>query len=59
MLGGRKNAMVELECSECGAVFKAPAGELEKGKVRCPKGHEVLVMGLLGGSEESEDPPRR
>ncbi len=23
--------------------------EAEKGKVRCPKGHEFVVMGMLGG----------
>ncbi len=48
MLGGRGNETVELECPECGAVVKTTAKEAEKGKVRCPKGHEFAVMGMLG-----------
>jgi hypothetical protein len=49
MLGGRKTESVELECPECGAVVKTTAAEAEKGKVRCPRGHEFAVMGMLGG----------
>jgi hypothetical protein len=49
MLGGRKTEAVELECPECGAVVKTTAEEAEKGKVRCPRGHEFAVMGMLGG----------
>jgi hypothetical protein len=49
MLGGRDGTTVELECPECGAVVKTTAKEAQKGKVRCPRGHEFAVMGLLGG----------
>jgi hypothetical protein len=49
MLGGREGDKVELECPECGAKFKATQKEAEKGKVRCPRGHEFAVMGMLGG----------
>ena len=52
MLGGRKTDAVELECPECGAVVKTTAQEAEKGKVRCPRGHEFAVMGMLGGPGE-------
>ena len=45
---GNKDA-VELECPECGAIVKTTAKEAEKGKVRCPRGHEFVVMGMLGG----------
>jgi hypothetical protein len=48
MLGGKGAETVELECPECGAVVKASAKEAEKGKVRCPRGHEFAVMGVLG-----------
>jgi hypothetical protein len=48
MLGGRDKDTVELECPECGAVVKTTAKEAEKGKVRCPRGHEFAVMGMLG-----------
>jgi hypothetical protein len=49
MLGENKNETVELECPVCGAIVKTTAKEAEKGKVRCPRGHEVAVMGMLGG----------
>jgi hypothetical protein len=49
MLGGRNGGTVELECPECGAVVKTTAKEAQKGKVRCPRGHEFAVMGMLGG----------
>ena len=49
MLGGRDKDTVELSCPECGARVKTTAKEAEKGKVRCPNGHEVAVMGVLGG----------
>jgi len=48
MLGGRENETVELECPECGARVKVTVKEAEKGKVRCPRGHEFGVMGILG-----------
>jgi len=50
MLGRRDDESVELECPVCGTEFKATASEAAKGKVRCPKGHELAVMGMLGGS---------
>jgi len=49
MLGGRSYETVELECPECGAKVKTTAKEAEKGKVKCPRGHEFAVMGMLGG----------
>ncbi len=48
MLRGRPSEVVELECPECGALVKITVSEAEKGKVRCPNGHEVVVMGMLG-----------
>jgi hypothetical protein len=44
-----KEEVIELECPECGAHMKTTAREAEKGKVRCPNGHEFAVMGALGG----------
>jgi CxxC motif-containing protein len=49
MLGGREKETVELRCPECGARVETTAKEAEKGKVRCPRGHEFAVMGMLGG----------
>jgi hypothetical protein len=43
-----ENETVELECPECGAKVKTTAKQAEKGKVRCPRGHEFAVMGMLG-----------
>jgi hypothetical protein len=59
MLRKRDDEMVELECPECGALLKTRAKEAEKGKVRCPRGHEFAVMGMLGGSEETHPSERR
>jgi len=54
MLRGRDDKdKVELECPECGSKVVTTAAEAEKGKVRCPKGHEFGVMGMLGGSGPS------
>jgi len=50
MLGGHGDEQVELECPECGARVETTAKEAEKGKVRCPNGHEIVVMGMLGGA---------
>ncbi len=58
MLGGKKES-VELECPECGAVVKTTAEEAEKGKVRCPRGHEFAVMGMLGGGALGGPPRER
>jgi hypothetical protein len=49
MLGGRGKEKVELECPECGAKVVTTAEQAEKGKVKCPNGHEFGVMGILGG----------
>jgi hypothetical protein len=49
MLRNRDEETVELECPQCGARVKTTAKEAEKGKVRCPRGHEFAVMGMLGG----------
>ena len=51
MLGGHEKETVELRCPECGARVETTAKEAEKGKVRCPRGHEFAVMGMLGGLE--------
>jgi DNA-directed RNA polymerase subunit RPC12/RpoP len=62
MLGEDDTDTVELECPECGARVKTTAKEAEKGKVRCPRGHEFVVMGMLGaldGSQGSGAPKRR
>jgi hypothetical protein len=56
---GRKAEAVELECPECGAVVKTTAEEAEKGKVRCPRGHEFAVMGMLGGGSLGGPPRER
>jgi hypothetical protein len=59
MLGGSGDEVVEFECPVCGARVETKAKEAEKGKVRCPRGHEFAVMGMLGapvggdGSKES------
>jgi predicted Zn finger-like uncharacterized protein len=49
MLDRGSNEPVELECPECGTVFKTTERDAAKGKVRCPRGHEFAVMGMLGG----------
>jgi hypothetical protein len=51
MLGGRKGDTLELRCPDCGALVETTAEEAEKGKVRCPRGHEFAVMGVLGNLE--------
>jgi 4-hydroxy-3-methylbut-2-en-1-yl diphosphate synthase IspG/GcpE len=56
MLGGREGDKVELSCPECGARVVTTAKEVEKGKVRCPRGHEFAVMGMLGGPGEPGSP---
>jgi len=50
---------VELECPECGALVKATTKEAQKGKLRCPRGHEFAVMGMLGTFEPEPDLGRR
>jgi len=50
MLGKRRDKEIELECPICGAQVKASPEEAEKGKVRCPRGHEFAVMGMLAES---------
>jgi peptide subunit release factor 1 (eRF1) len=56
MLGRREGDKVELSCPECGARVDTTAKEAEKGKVRCPRGHEFAVMGMLGGPGEPGSP---
>jgi hypothetical protein len=48
MLGRRGEDTVELECPECGLRVKATREQAREGKVRCPRGHEFGVMGILG-----------
>jgi hypothetical protein len=48
MLREGKDEKVELECPECGAKVTTTSKEAERGKVRCPRGHEFAVMGMLG-----------
>ena len=49
MLGKGGKEKVDLECPQCGTKFQVTEAEAQKGKVRCPKGHEFGVMGLMGG----------
>jgi len=51
MLGRRKDEAVDLECPVCGTKFKTTESQAAKGKVRCPRGHEFAVMGILGGPQ--------
>jgi len=52
MLGERDDETIELECPECGTRVQTTAREAEKtGWVRCPRGHEFAVLGVLGPSE--------
>jgi peptide subunit release factor 1 (eRF1) len=46
---GRGDEKVELACPVCGVEFKTTEREAAKGQVRCPRGHEFAVMGMLGG----------
>lgn len=55
MLGKRDDEPVELECPVCGIDFKTTESEAAKGKVRCPRGHEFAVMGMLGEPGESRE----
>jgi predicted Zn finger-like uncharacterized protein len=48
--GDRGGDKVELECPECGARVKVTSKQAQAGKVRCPRGHEFAVMGILGGA---------
>ncbi len=45
---------VELECPECGMRVKVTPEEAEKGEVRCPKGHAIAVMGILGDPDNPQ-----
>ncbi|MGO9837070.1 MAG: hypothetical protein ACLP1X_22980 [Polyangiaceae bacterium] len=58
MLGGPEE-QVELECPECGMRVKTTTTDAEKGKVRCPRGHEFAVMSMLGNSTDEVGPTRR
>jgi hypothetical protein len=48
MIGGRDSETVDLECPVCGARVHTTVKAAEKGKVRCPRGHDFEVMGALG-----------
>jgi predicted Zn finger-like uncharacterized protein len=48
----REDEPIELVCPECSARFKVAAKQADRGKVRCPRGHEVPVVGILGGPEQ-------
>ena len=54
MLRGNEDEKIELDCPECGARVKTTVREAEKGKVRCPRGHEFAVMGMLGGTGSTQ-----
>lgn len=56
MLGRHDDEPVELECPVCGTQFKTTERQAAKGKVRCPKGHEFAVMGMLGGPGDAGGP---
>jgi hypothetical protein len=58
MLGREQGETVELECPVCGAHVVTTAKAAESGKVRCPRGHEFEVMGILGGLERPVHPPK-
>jgi hypothetical protein len=55
MFGKPDKEKVELKCPECGALVTTTAKEVEKGTVRCPRGHEFAVMGMLGGPTNGDD----
>jgi hypothetical protein len=48
MIGERKDEAIELECPVCGARTKTTTKAAESGTVRCPRGHNFAVMGMLG-----------
>jgi len=56
---GRREEEIELECPECGILVKATAEQVEEGKVRCPRGHEFAVLGMLGDPADDAGPARR
>jgi hypothetical protein len=58
MLGRRDKDTVELECPECGALVKATSDQARAGKVRCPRGHEFAVMGILDDLGGRRSPKR-
>jgi hypothetical protein len=58
MLGGRSDETVDLECPECGARVRTTAEKAAEGKVRCPRGHEFAVMGILDGPDGRGDRKR-
>lgn len=54
MLRHDPNERVELECPECGAIVKTTARQAEEGTLHCPNGHEMAVMGMLGGARSAD-----
>ncbi len=58
MFGKGQGETVELECPVCGARVETTAKAAESGMVRCPRGHEFEVMGILGGIDPTARPPK-
>jgi len=50
--GRNKKEKVELMCPECGEKVVSTIDDVQGGKVRCKRGHEIEVMGILGGPGE-------
>ena len=48
MVVRKDDETVELRCPECDARVETTAKQAEAGKVRCPRGHEFAVIGMLG-----------
>jgi hypothetical protein len=60
MLRETQDEEVEIECPECGALVRATAEKALEGILRCPRGHEIEVMGMLGDTRsDSKSNPRR
>jgi hypothetical protein len=54
MLREKPDEYVELECPVCGALVKTKASQAQEGTVHCPRGHEIAVMGMLGGGRNTD-----
>ncbi len=53
---GEHDDEIEFECPECGTIFKASERDAAKGLVKCPRGHQFAVMGMLGGDGDDVGP---
>ncbi|HLK35840.1 MAG TPA: hypothetical protein VKU41_03740 [Polyangiaceae bacterium] len=58
MLRKGEDDTVELECPECGARVETTVAQAQQGRVRCPNGHVVVVLGAMGGAMPGHKPPR-